>query len=184
MRNLLIILSVLFLTSCDHIEEDSKVAEKQIKEDAQNVGNNVSKNASRVADNVRDSIKRTNNRIREWWITPLPVAKKHPMPTRYCYRVLQDIVCYREQREGWESKLVGYQGENAEPPRPATMKVMALRPENPDANPAVRAAKAKPVFASIPENDKDKKDKGSSSEAISIDASQETISDSPLSPQL
>lgn len=184
MRKILIVFSLLFLTSCDHIEEDSKVAEKQIKEDVNNVGDNIAKNTSRVADNVRDGIKRTNNKIRDWWITPLPTAKKHAVPTRYCYRVLQDILCYRDQRVGWENKLVGYQGDNAEPPTPPTMKVMALRPDNPDAHPAVRAEKAKPVFASIPQDDKDKKEKSDTNELITIDASQETISDSPLSPQL
>ena len=91
-----IIFSLLTLCSCDHFEQDKEEAVTQAKKDTKTVEGNVTKNSMRVADNIRDSIKRTNEHVRDWWITPLPKEVKHAMPTRYCYRVLQDILCYRQ----------------------------------------------------------------------------------------
>ncbi len=138
----------------------------------------------RVADDVRDNIKRTGEHLRSWLITPLPSTEKQPMPTRYCYRVLQDILCYRQQMPGWEGKLVGYQGAVAAPPAPAVMKVMPLRADNPAELPANRAANTKPVFAEMPTDSKETKDSGTAADAVTIDSGHETLPDSALSPQL
>lgn len=178
MHKITVVLGLLILCSCEHFEQDKEVAVAQAKKDAKMVENNVSEKIVRVADNVRDSIKRTNNKIREWWITPLPSPKKHAMPTRYCYRVLQDILCYRQQMPGWENKLVGYQGHDAVPPTPTVTKLIPLRAEDPDTLPENRAAAAKPVFGAMPVAE----DKTQDSEKTAT--SGETLPESVFSPQL
>lgn len=185
MRKIFIIFSLLALCSCDHFEQDKEVAVVQTKKDAKQVEENVDKSVTRMANNVRDSIKNTNNRLRDWWLTPLPSNAKKPIPTRYCYKVLQDILCYRQQMEGWENKLVGYQGTNAEPPTPATMKLLPLRANNVETLPANRAAKAQPVFTAIPTDLKEANETNSSSnEPVTVDSIHETLPDPALSPQL
>ncbi len=185
LRKFFIIFSILLLCSCDHFEQDKQVAAAQVKQDAKNVGTNVDKSTSRMANNVRDSIKRTNDRLREWWLTPLPSNAKKSTPTRYCYKVLQDILCYRQQMTGWENKLVGYQGTNAEPPTPATMKPLPLRSDDKNSFPENRAASAKPVFSSMPKDDNDIKNAMTpSTEPVTIDAAHEILPDPALAPQL
>lgn len=190
MHKILIIFSLLALCSCDHFEQDKEEAVVQAKQDAKTVESNVTKNAMRVANNVRDSIKNTNEHVRDWWITPLTSNAKQPMPTRYCYRVMQDVLCYRQQMAGWENKLVAYQGEGALPPTPATMKLLPLRSDDKNALPENRAASAKPVFTSMPEETKESKDEnnnnssGNNTEAVTVDSSHETLPDSALAPQL
>jgi hypothetical protein len=180
-----LIVVVLMLSACDHFEADAEVAQAQIEADAEQAQANVESKAERVVNNVRDSIKRTNNRVRNWWLTPLPVEEAHVMPPRYCYRVLQDILCYRQPRTGWESRLVGYQGDNAPPPPAGVTVVTPLRPHNPDATPAKRAENAKPVFAKIPEDNKENKDnKTAVPDVTNLDAAHGTITDSVNSPQL
>jgi hypothetical protein len=184
LRKILIVFSLLSLCSCTHFEQDKEVVKEQAKKDAKQVEANVTKNAMRVADNVRDSVKRTNDRVRDWWITPLPSNAKQPMPTRYCYKVLQDILCYRQQMAGWENKLVAYQGADAQPPTPATMKLLPLRDDGANVLPENRAASAKPVFAEMPAEVKEAKDSTNATEPVIIDPSHETLPESALSPQL
>ena len=185
LRIIFIIFSMLILCSCDHFDDDKEVATVQAKKDAKQVEENVDKSVTRMANNVRDSVKRTNDRLREWWLTPLPKEVKKPIPTRYCYKVLQDILCYRQQMAGWENKLVGYQGTNAEPPTPATMKLLPQRADNLEKSPANVAAKATPVFAAIPTGAKESRDSSSpSNEPITIDSMHETLQDPALAPQL
>jgi hypothetical protein len=179
------ILSVLSLSACDHFDQDSKDATVQVKKDAKTVEGNVTKNAMRVADNVRDSVKRTGEHMRDWWITPLPSNAKQPMPVRYCYRVLQDILCYRQQMIGWENKLVAYQGDGATPPTPATMKPLPLRADNKNILPEKHVEAMKPVFSAASVLEK----KSQSSIPVvegstAIDPAYEIIQDSALSPQL
>jgi len=172
------------LCSCTHFEQDKEVVKEQAKKDAKQVEANVTKNAMRVADNVRDSIKRTNDRVREWWITPLPSTAKQPMPTRYCYRVLQDILCYRDQMPGWENKLVAYQGEGAAPPTPATMKLMPLRADNQNFPVEKKLENLNPVFVSVPPEVKGNSGQNVTTDATAIEPAYETIQDSVTSPQL
>ena len=138
-----------------------------------------------MANNVRDSIKRTNDRLRDWWLTPLPKDTKKPISDRYCYKVLQDILCYRQQMAGWENRLVGYQGSTAQPPTTATMEMIPLRADDPSTLPANRAASAQPVFAAIPTDIKESNENNSSSnEPITIDPMHEILPDPALAPQL
>ena len=183
MRKILIILSMLSLCACDHFEQDKQEAVVQAKKDADTVESNVSKNAMRVADNVRDSIKRTNEHVRDWWITPLPSTAKQPMPTRYCYRVLQDILCYRQQMAGWENKLVAYQGADAMPPTPATMKPLPLRADG-VILPEKRVESMKPVFVAMPAETKESQSSNTIAEPVILDSAHENLPDSVLSPQL
>lgn len=185
LRKIFIIFSLLILCSCDHFEEDKETATVQAKKDVKQVEENVDKSVTRMANNVRDSIKRTNDRLRDWWLTPLPKDIKKTIPTRYCYKVLQDILCYREQMAGWENRLVGYQGTSAEPPTPATMKLLPQRADNPEKLPANVAAKATPVFAAIPENTKESKDSSiPTNEPVTIDSMHEILPDPAIVPQL
>ncbi len=184
MHRVLIVFSLLLLCSCTHFEQDKEVVKEQAKKDAKQVEANVTKNSMRVADNVRDSIKRTGERMREWWITPLPNPQKHAMPTRYCYRVLQDILCYRDQMPGWENKLVAYQGEGAAPPTPATMKLMPLRADNQNSPVGKKLENLNPVFVSIPPEVKEQKNPDAPANPVAIEPAYETIQDSVMSPQL
>lgn len=181
MRKFFIILSVLALCSCDHFEEDKQAVATQASKDAKTIQGNVSKNTMRVADNVRDSIKRTGEHMRDWWITPLPSNAKQPMPPRYCYRVLQDILCYRQPMPGWETKLVAYQGAGAPPPPQATMKLMPLREDsNAPADVQKKVENMKPVFVSMPPDVKAQPNQ----QLSPVDAAHETLPDNILSPQL
>ena len=139
----------------------------------------------RVAGDLRDNVKQTNEHIRDWLITPLPSKEKQPMPARYCYKVLQDILCYRAQVLGWENKLVGYQGKDAPTPPAATMQPLPLRDNNVVANnskPVNNVQVSKPVFVGIPTGVKEVKN--TEVNATIIDSAHETLPDSPLSPQL
>jgi hypothetical protein len=184
LRNIFIIFSMLLFCSCDHFEQDKIEAEIQLKKDAEDVKGNVTNNMMRVANNMRDNIKRTNDKMRDWWITPLPISSKKPIPARYCYRVLQDILCYRQQRIGWEGKLVGYQGSNAVPPIPATMKLLPLRADDASTLPENRAASVKPVFDDIPEDEKKQKNSEKTMGVTIIDPLNEILPNSALLPQL
>lgn len=183
MRKIAAIITLLALCACTHFDEDKEAVTTQVKSDAKQVEANVTKNSMRVADNVRDSIKRTGERMREWWITPLPNPQKHAMPVRYCYRVMQDILCYRDQMPGWENKLVAYQGDGAAPPTPATMKLMPLRADNTVPS-GKKLDNLKPVFVSIPTEVKEQKDQAAPANPAAIEPAYETIQDSVLSPQL
>ncbi len=185
MRKILMIFVLLSVCACDHYEQDQKAVVEQAKIDAKTVQGNVTHNTMRVADTVRDNVKRTGEKIREWWLTPLPSNAKQPMPTRYCYKVLQDILCYRQQMAGWENKLVGYQGANADPATPAKMKPLALRSDDKNALPDKRAENLKPVFVGAATDPKETKDENASKTAdVNIDATHENLPESPLSPQL
>ncbi len=183
LQKFLIIFSMLCLCSCDHYEEDKKVVVAQANKDAKTVQENVEKNGMRVANDVRDNLKKTGEQMRKWWLTPLPSTAKQPMPVRYCYRVLQDILCYREQMPGWENKLVAYQGAGAAPPRPATMKLLPLREDNAGNDVEKKIANMKPVFVAPPTPVKDQKN-DASADTVVIDPMHETLPDSVLSPQL
>ncbi len=185
MRVVLIVLSLFFVYSCTHYEQDKKIVVEQAKKDSQTVKDNVTRNAVRIANNVRDGVKMTNERVRQWWLTPLPSTDKQLTPTSYCYKVLQDILCYREQMLGWENRLVGYQGANADPAIPAQMRSLALREENKSALPEKKVADLKPVFVSTPVDPKESKTTDpNATNNINIDSASENIADSPLSPQL
>ena len=183
MRKITTILSLFILCSCDHLGQDSSDAATQTAQDAKSVQGNITGNVMRVAGDLRDNVKQTNEHIRDWLITPLPSKEKQPMPARYCYKVLQDILCYRAPMQGWENKLVGYQGKDAAPPPAATMQLLPLRDNNvANTKPLNNAPVSKPVFVGIPSAIKEVKN--TEVNAASIDSAHETLPDSPLSPQL
>ncbi len=185
LRKIFLTLSFLTICSCEHFEQDKEVATTQAKKDAKQVEENVGKSVTRMANNVRDRVKETNERLRDWWLTPLPSKEKKPMPNRYCYKVLQDILCYRSQMTGWENKLVGYQGANAATPTPPTTKALQFRADDPSSLPANRAEQTKPVFATMPTNDDEAKNAASTSgDTVVIDSTHETLPDPALAPQL
>lgn len=182
MRTINLIFSVLLLCSCSHFEEDKQQAVVQAKADLQTIQGNVTHNAKRVANEVRDNIKLTNDRVRDWWITPLPSTQPLAMPSRYCYRVLQDVLCYREAVPGWEGKLVGYQGYKATPPAVVATQPLPLR-DGDDSSLAVnRVVNMQPVFVGMSTAPKDKN--AATNNTVDLDAPHETLPESPLAPQL
>jgi len=177
------ILLLIFLCACSNYEEDKAIATAQIKQDASDVQGNITKNVMRVANNVRDGIKRTNNSIRDWWITPLPSTEPQAVANRYCYKVYQDIICYRSQMLGWEDKLVGYQGATAKSPKQPVTVPLDLRSEKDlEDLDKKEIANTKPVFSDFPEYMKEKK-KEESGEAV-VDKTHESLPESLSVPQL
>ena len=177
MRPIFIIIALFAISACTNFSEDKEAVKAQAKIDAKTVSDKVETNTMRVANNIRDGVRRTGERVRSWWLTPLPNPQKHDIPNRYCYRVMQDILCYREQMIGWENKLVGYQGTNAVTPNPATMQPIDMQPETDNNLPANRIVNAKPVFIKMPTETKEQKE-------IITDDAHEELPISPLAPQI
>lgn len=75
---------------------------------------------------TRDTAKaiyETKERIRDL-VTYRPKSKAlKPVPPSYCYRVMQDILCYRDPQPGAESRLVAYQGTEEVAPEPEPKKL-------------------------------------------------------------
>jgi hypothetical protein len=183
MRQLFVIPAILLLAACDHYEADKAAAVAQVEEDAGHIADNSEKNAMRVADNVRDSIKRTGERVRKWWITPLPEQKKQPVRASYCYHALQDILCYRQPMPGWEHRLVGYQGTGAAPPPVAMMQPLPVRKIDESQLPRNRVTDAKPIFVEMPTDVKDM-EKEQLPDEETLPAVHERLPDPTLAPQL
>jgi hypothetical protein len=182
MRQLFIIAGMMvLLTACTHWDEDKKTVGDQVKKDANQMAENTENSATLAANALRDNIKRTGNRIRKWWITPLPEKKKQPVAASYCYNVYQDILCYRQPMPGWEHRLAGYQGTGAEPPPPAMMIPLPTRNVDPKQLPQNRVANAQPVFGEIPADIKEEKDQEQQSPSEAV---HETLPDPALAPQL
>jgi hypothetical protein len=82
----------LLAVACTPVAESSKKA-----------GEHVKNNAFALRDHFKDLVT----------FQPKPKQKKPIEPT-YCYRVMQDIMCYREPMAGAEGRLVAYQGPGEE----------------------------------------------------------------------
>jgi hypothetical protein len=181
-KKIALLSSVLCVSACEHFESDKAAAKEQVKQDAKIVEDKVTADAMRVANNVRDGVKRTAERTREWWLTPLPPKPpKHPVPPSYCYRVLQDVLCYRSPMPGWEYKLVGWQGTGAEAPAYAVTRPLPQPSSDTSNLPTNRVANAAPVFVAMPPDDKQDK-KGE--ELLTIDSTNQPLPDPNASPQL
>jgi hypothetical protein len=115
----------------------------------------VETTATKLANDLKDNVYETSYKVKEWAMTP-PADKLPPkeVANSYCYRVLQDILCYRQSMPGWENKLVAYQGTHAKPPAPATMQLIAKSKPNPATKAVNRVASAKPVFTENPDGTK------------------------------
>jgi len=164
------------------LAEDANYVASETKDNAGLVGDNVSKQTSRVADNVRDSVKKTNRKVRDWWLTPLPPEPENkPVASSYCYRVLQDILCYRQAMPGWEHRLAGYQGTGAEPPAPAMMRPLPQTTIDPRKTADNRIANSKPIFVNLPPEEKKKEN---NEEKLDVDPANENLPNPIFSPQL
>ena len=182
MRIILAITSLCLLAACDTNQQDANDVQQQVEADADTAASNIERHAMRIANNVRDQTKRTSMKVREWALTPLPEEIPRQLKDSYCYRILQDIVCYRQPVVGWTHKLVGYQGSTAfEPPVAQTQPVPELKAEKEiaAAMPAARLQSAKPVFVTVPP-----KIKENTQEALVPDVNSEPLPNPALSPQL
>jgi hypothetical protein len=182
---LLLSSALLLLSACETNQQDKEAIKEQAKADAKVLQGRAEQSATRVANQVRDQVKKTSMLARKWWLTPLDNPPPTPVPPSYCYQVMQDIVCYRDAMPGMSHKLVGYQGDNTQPPPVAQTKALpALRipKQTIGAAGAARVANAKPVFVKIPtpvKEDKSQKQPGTAPELGS-----EPLPDPTHSPQL
>lgn len=185
-RFLAISFALLSLAACETNEQDKEAIKAQVNEDAQMAQYNAEKHTKRVVGNVRDQVKKTAMKMREWWLTPLPEPVPTPVPPSYCYKVWQDIVCYRDSMPGATHTLVGYQGDPTKTPPPPLAQtepipVTRIQKQNSAMTGSARVANAKPVFVGIPVQPE--ADKG----AQAVDTTQvgsEPLPDPALSPQL
>lgn len=167
----------------DQAEKDLTVLKDQVSEDGEQAGKNVGGKVNRIGNNVRDRIKITGRQMREWWLTPLPPEPElTAVPPSYCYKVLQDVLCYRQVMPGWEQRLVGYQGTHAETPPAVVTKMLPLRTVDGAKQAELRAVNSKPVFVSIPPEEK--KEDVMPQDPTNIDAAHENLPDPALAPQL
>lgn len=139
--------------------------------------------AERLTTNLRDNFYETTQRL-EKIITEKP-QKPQPksVAASYCYNVYQDILCYRAPMPGWENRLAGYQGTNAQPPTPAVMQPMPVQVAPVEKVATTRVASAKPIYAKMPAP-KSKVTANSGAMGGAPDASQEQLPDPAMSPQL
>lgn len=84
--------SALALSACTSLREGSEDALK------------------RTSDSVHETAERVKELLE---YHPKPTARK-PVDERYCYRVMQDIMCYREPQMAADDRLVAYQGNAPE----------------------------------------------------------------------
>ncbi len=64
----------------------------------------------RAGYNIRKEVVKTSNRVSDYFRVEekKPEPKRQVMAPRYCYKVLTDVVCYRNPQPGAENRLVGY----------------------------------------------------------------------------
>ena len=164
-RKLLIISGILALTGCTHLKEDTSsvvAAGVGAEADAVQVLDNEQKNAKTGLDLMKENAMKTGEYMRKWFIMPKPDAPRDDrvIASSYCYRVLQDIVCYRQPMPGWEHRLVAYQGTHAKEPPLAMMEPLPKRAEDvaaaasPPQKAESKVANVKPVFKDLPKEQK------------------------------
>jgi len=139
------------------------------------------------ANDMKANIYQTSGEVKDWFLTPPPKNERVPVASTYCYKVFQDILCYRQPMPGYEDRLIAYQGTNAEPPPAAMMQPLSTQESDMSKQPANRVANAQPVFVQIPADVKDTtqdvQDK-SQLPAPAADTAHETLPDPALAPQL
>lgn len=169
------------LEARDQATEDYTVIKQEVEVDSLLARDNAAGKLNRIANNARDGIKQTAHRLREWWLTPLPEEHLHAVPPSYCYKALQDVMCYRQPMPGWEHRLVGYQGTNAEPPPAVVTKLLPQRQADSMKQAENRIANTKPVFVTLPPDDKKQEQ---TADPVAVDSSHENLPDPTLAPQL
>lgn len=139
--------------------------------------------AKRVATNVRDNVRHNSRRLKEWWFYDPEEAAKGPQPVdpKYCYRVMQDILCYPGPMAGWETRLVAYQGTGAPAPAKVRTKPLPKLARDGYSTGPMRLKKADPVFNQIPEEPP--KQPVTTDQPVDA-AGQEVLPDPLISPQL
>lgn len=173
----------LALAGCDHYDDDKAAVTKEITDDADQVATNEETKDLNAASKVRDQVKVTADKLRTWLIAPPPAkGAPHAIASSYCYRSLQDVLCYRQPIPGWEQRLVAYQGTNAAPPPPAMMATLPKRVIDESVLPENKVANSKPVFTTVPPPPKEE-EKNSDSMPI-LDATHEQLPNPSLLPQL
>lgn len=188
MKKPIAIFAALFaLSACEQFKHDWQTAREQVSSDMATIQDNTEGRVMRVAEKVRDQSKRAGLRARKWVMEPIaPEASKipKPVPDSYCYKVMQDIVCYRQPVQGWSHKLVGHQGPSAPmPPIAQTQPNPGMRIIKNVAtdNTAARVENAKPIFVKPPVKVKE----DTSKLTLNPDAIEgESLADPLLSPQL
>lgn len=179
-----IIIALSLLAACETNEADKEAIKAQVKEDAQTAQNNAEKHSMRVLNNVRDQTKKTAMKMREWWLTPLPEPVYPALKPSYCYKVFQDITCYRQPVPGKEHQLVGYQGDGVtNSPVAQTLALPTVEKEKQlVGTPEARAKTARPVFVTPPTAIKENKSGSAADEAAAL--GNEPLPNPLLSPQL
>lgn len=166
----------------DQATEDYTVIKQNVESDTLLARDNMAARANRMANNARDGIKQTVNKLRDWWLTPLAESQPTPIPSSYCYKALQDVLCYRQPMPGWEHRLVGYQGTAAAPPPVATMQTLPHRTVDGIQQAQNRIENTKPVFVEMPpEVDTDKP---ASEQSLVPDPAHQTLPNPTQVPQL
>ena len=102
---------------------------------------------------AKDGMYHNTDRLADWMRPPAPPAPPLPIAASYCYKALQDVLCYRQPMPGWEHRLLAYQGTNAAPPSAA--KIIPLPQQQASAAEPVekKLAGSTPVFDKIPSAD-------------------------------
>lgn len=152
MKRASICLLPLLLAGCyPGMGQDAKQAGQQTLATANQMALNVKHGAQEAATQARDNVYETSYKLKDWAVTPPPGKKPNlAVKASYCYSVLQDVVCYRQPMPGWEHRLVGYQGTDAEAPPPAQTVALPQAPDDTSMQPATRVANAQPIFVGLP----------------------------------
>lgn len=108
----------------------------------------------RVGNFVKKDVYEATGKFYDWVLTPPPKKLPNPVPSSYCYRSFQDVLCYRQPMPGWEHRLVGYQGTGAAPPKPTITKLLPTRAAEPKPDPVARVEAMAPVFKEPPKQEK------------------------------
>ncbi|MDX1974306.1 MAG: hypothetical protein SFT92_01380 [Rickettsiales bacterium] len=146
---------------------------------------NVKDKSLSLANKVKNDIYEGSEKFYQWVLEPPPPPKPHlPVPTSYCYRSFQDVMCYRQPMPGWEHRLVGYQGTGAAEPPPAVTKLLPVMREDASILPEKRLANAKPVFKDIPQDNKAKEEDASVDGSLIPDPANQALPSAATSPQL
>ena len=139
--------------------------------------------AKSLATSLKDNVYETTYRVKDWAMTP-PPKRGEPLQVAdsYCYRALQDILCYSQPMNGWENRLVAYQGTNAKPPAPPRMQLLAKSKDDDSSLPVNRVAGSKPVFTTLPALPKEGEKNADPLQPT--DSSHEILPDPSLAPEL
>jgi hypothetical protein len=151
--------ALLILSACSPQGKEAANANYEAaKQHAKVAAENVSGVANKLANDLKENAYKTSYQVQKWAATP-PAAPPVPnaVAKSYCYRSMQDVLCYRSPVPGAESRLVAYQGTDAEPPPPVITQLLPTHEFDSSQLPESRVANARPVFIGAPPEVKDEK---------------------------